>query len=152
MQNWFGRSWAFLGPLGAVLRCLLGALGLVLGVSWSLLGLSWGVLGRLGASWAGLGVLLGPLWGSWARLGRVLERLGAILGPPGALLGRSWDLLGRSKIDQKIDLKSDPKSARIATAKNGPNLTPTDVSEPDQPQRKEDPATQKNYQKGYPSD
>ena len=86
-------------------------------------------------------------------LGAVLDPLGAVLGRSWGALGGSWGALGRSKIDQKIDPKSDPKSGRIATAKNGPNITPTDVSEPDQPQRKLDyTTTQKNYQKGYPSD
>ena len=46
-------------------------LGAVLGLSW----------GRLGASLAPLGVVLGPPWGSWGGLGAILWHLGAILRP-----------------------------------------------------------------------
>ena len=73
--------------------------------SWSDLGRSWGGLGR---SWGDLGWSWGGLWG-------VLGRLGAVL-------GGSWSLLGRPKIDQKIDPKLDSKTGRIATEKMAQTL------------------------------
>ena len=91
-----GRSWAVLGPLGAIL-----------GASWA----SWGPLGRLlGAFWETLSVVnLTPLrltteWGALgALLGRsqsrswgLLRPLGCLLGPSLGDLGRSWALLGPS--------------------------------------------------------
>ena len=99
----------------------MGGLGAVVGGSWV-------VLGRLGA-------LLG---GSWGLLGRL-----------GALLGGSWRPLGRSKIDQKINRKIDPKSSRIATEKKRSGATPVVVSELDKPHRNLDATSQKNYQNHY---
>ena len=79
-----------------------------------------------------LGAILGGPGGSWGGLGVPWEA-------PGGLLGGSWGALGRSKIDQKISRKIDPKSSRIATEKNGPNTTPVDVSELDRGRREPDP-------------
>ena len=85
-----------------------------------------------------------------------MDPLGAVLEPPWAGLGRPWvvlggycGLLGRSKIDQKIDPKLDSKTGRIATEKNGPNTTPVVVSELEMPQRASIAVTQKNYQNRY---
>ena len=71
---------------------------------------------------AGLEAVLGWSWGG----------LGAVLGRPGRLLCGTWGALGRSKIDPKCDPKLDPKTGRIATEKNGPNITPVVVSEVEQ--------------------
>ena len=118
-----------------------------------LLGRSWGgleaILGPPGPLLAPLGAALGP---SWAALGASWELLGrswAVLGCPRRLLGGSWGTLGRSKIDQKIDPKLDSKTGRIATEKNGPNITPADVSEVDRDQREPDEITRKSYQNRY---
>ena len=117
--------------------------------SWSDLGRSWGVLGRswgdLGWSWGGLGQSLGGLGASWGGLGPLLEPLGAVL-------GGSWSVLGRSKIDQKMDPKPEAKRGRIATEKNGPNTTPVVVSELERGQRKPDDVTPKSYQNRYRND
>ena len=117
----------------------MGVSGELLGPSWGHFGVSWGALaalwGALGASWDGLGP-------SWVGLGVVLDPLGRSREAPGGLLGRS-------KIDQKIDPKPDPKSGRIATAKNGSNATPVVVSELDQAQPDPRWASQKNYQNRY---
>ena len=74
-----------------------------------------GVFGRLGASWAPLGRVLGASCGvlvrlggvlgaswrlfgaSWGRLGGVLGRLGSVLGPCWAVLRASWVRLGASE-------------------------------------------------------
>ena len=103
--------------------------------SWGRLGVSWGVLaglwGALGFSWDGLGP-------SWVGLGVVLDPLGRPREAPGALLGRS-----------KIDPKTEPKSGRIATAKNGSNITPVFVSVLDKGQPHLDGGSQKNYRSPY---
>ena len=106
-------------------------MGILSSIGWPLavLGWSWRIFGAPGAVLAGpgpvlgcLGVLFGP---SWALLGWSWEA-------PGAVLGGSWGDFGRSKIDQKIVPKIDPKSSRIATEKNRSGATPVDVSELDQ--------------------
>ena len=84
------------------------------------------VLGDLEAILGGLGAVFGR---SWAVLGG----LRALLRRSWGVLGGSWGDFGRSKIDQKIVPKVDPKSSRIATEKNGPNTTPVDVSELETP-------------------
>ena len=96
------------------------------------------VLGDLGAILGGLGAVFGR---SWAVLGG----LGALLGRSWGDLGGSWGDFGRSKIDQKIVPKIDPKSSRIATEKNGPNTTPVDVSELDKGRRDTDPGRLEIY-------
>ena len=96
------------------------------------------VLGDLGAILGGLGAVFGR---SWAVLGG----LGALLGRSWGALGGPWGDFGRSKIDQKIVPKIDPKSSRIATEKNGPNTTPVDVSELDKGRRTSDPARLEIY-------
>ena len=118
-----------------------------------LLGRSWGgleaILGPPGPLLAPLGAALGP---SWAALGASWELLGrswAVLGCPRRLLGGSWGTLGRSKNDQKIDPKIDPKSSRIATEKKRSGATPVDVSELDRTQTLLDEATRKSYQNRY---
>ena len=100
------------------------------------------VLGDLGAILGGLGAVFGR---SWAVLGG----LGALLGRSWGALGGPWGDFGRSKIDQKIVPKIDPKSSRIATEKNGPNTTPVDVSELDRAHRKSDPARLEIYRYRY---
>ena len=100
------------------------------------------VLGDLGAILGGLGAVFGR---SWAVLGG----LGALLGRSWGALGGPWGDFGRSKIDQKIVPKIDPKSSRIATEKNGPNTTPVDVSELERPQQELDHTTRKSYQNRY---
>ena len=135
--------------------------------SWSDLGRSWGGLGRswgdLGWSWGGLWRVLGALGAVLGGPGAILMGLEAVFGglgwswgglgapweAPGRLLGGSWGALRRSKIDQKIVPKLDPKTVQIATEKNGPNTTPVDVSELEQGQRDLDPITQKSYQNRY---
>ena len=69
---------------------------------------------------------------SWTLVGRswiLLGSPGKLLGRPGEVLGGSWGLLGRSKIDQKIDSKIDPKSSRIWIAQKRSGATPAEVSE-----------------------
>ena len=100
----------------------------------------------------GLGVVLGDLGAILGGPGAVFGRSWSVLGGLEALLGRSWGALGdpwgdfgRSKIDQKIVPKIDPKSSRIATEKKGPNCTPVDVSELDRAHRKPDPVRLEIY-------
>ena len=100
------------------------------------------VLGDLGAILGGLGVVFGTSWG-------VLGRSWGVLGRLGAVLGGSWGLLGRSKIDPKLDPKLDSKTGRIATEKNGPNITPVMVSELEQAQRDADAISPKSYQNRF---
>jgi len=87
---------------------------MVLGRSWAVLGGLGLVLGDLGAILGGLGVFLDSFW--------------AVLGCLGAVMGGSWSLQGRSKIDQKINSKIDPKSSRIWIAQKRSGATPADVS------------------------
>ena len=139
-----GPSWVALGRSCVVFANFLVVLGLswlLLGRSWPLLGLSWGSLGRtwaaLGRSWDSLGPLLGVSCASWV--------------PPGA----PWCALGRSKMRQKIDPKTAPKSNRIRIGQNRSGATPVDVSEPrglTGTQRDPDPASRQNYQSGYTYD
>ena len=126
-----------------------GLLGAALGVSGELLGSSWG---RLGVSWGALAALWGALGASWDGLGPSWVGLGVVLDPLGRSRGAPGGLLGRSKIDQKIDPKPDPKSGRIATAKNGSNATPVVVSELDRTQPSSSWVVQKIYQFRYWSD
>ena len=100
--------------------------------SWSDFGLSWGGLGR---SWGGLEWSWGDLWGVLGHL----EAVWGVLARLGAALGGSWGLLGRSQIDQKIDLKIDPKSSWIATEKKRSGATPVVVAELYQARRDPDP-------------
>ena len=100
----------------------------------------------------GLGVVLGDLGAILGGLGAVFGRSWAVLGGLGALLGRSWGALGgswgdfgRSKIDQKIVPKIDPKSSRIATEKKRSGATPVVVSELDRGRRKSDPGRLEIY-------
>ena len=104
----------------------------------------------------GLGVVLGDLGAILGGLGAVFGRSWAVLGGLGALLGRSWGALGgpwgdfgRSKIDQKIVPKIDPKSSRIRIGQNRFGATPVVVSELDQPQRTLDDITRESYQHRY---
>ena len=82
LLGYLGRSWVFLGLLGALLRLLRGALG-ALGVLLGILRVLLGALGRWFPAWAGTEIyacrLLMVLWGGDFRPGRV-----------------SWDLLGCS--------------------------------------------------------
>ena len=103
------------------------------------------VMGDLGAVLGGLGAILGGLGAVFGGLGASWGGLGAVLGRPGRLLGGSWGALRRSKIDQKIVPKLDPKTGRIATEKNGPNTTPVDVSELDKARRDPDPGRLEIY-------
>ena len=96
------------------------------------------VLGDLGAILGGLGAVFGR---SWAVLGG----LGALLGRSWGALGGPWSDFGRSKIDQKIVPKIDPKSSRIATEKKRSGATPVVVSELDQTRRKSDPVSLEIY-------
>ena len=74
-----GLSWASPGPLSGIILGFLvalgapgaswGGLGVLLGCSWRLLGLSWIALGL---SWSALGPLLGTLGQSFGSLGRLL--------------------------------------------------------------------------------
>ena len=93
------------------------------------------------------------LWGvsgrSWMAFGALLGALGALLGRLGAVLGGSWSLLGRPKIDPKSDPKPDSKTGRIATEKNGPNITHAMVSELDQTRRKTDPGRLEIYRNRF---
>ena len=90
----------------------------------------------------------------------VLSGLGGLLGPSRAFLGWSWEAPGAPweapgaprgdpKSIKKVDPKLDSKTGRIATEKNGPNITPADVSEVDRAQRESDAITQKSYQNRY---
>ena len=106
-------------------------------------------------SWE-FGELLGPLgallgW-SWGGLGQLLEPSWGVLGRLGVALGSSWDLLERSKIDQKIDRKIDPKSSRIRYCQKRSGATPADISELERAQTFPDEGAPKNYLSGYPSD
>ena len=103
----------------------------------------------LGRSWGGLGVVFGDLGAVFGRSWAVLGGLGALLGRSWGALGGPWGDSGRSKIDQKIVPKIDPKSSRIATEKNGPNTTPVDVSELDTGRRKPDPGRLEIYRNRY---
>ena len=96
------------------------------------------VLGDLGAILGGLGAVFGR---SWAVLGG----LGALLGRSWGALGGSWGDFGRSKIDQKIVPKIDPKSSRIATEKKRSGATPVDVSELDRGRHETDPVSLEIY-------
>ena len=90
------------------------------------------VLGDLEVILGGLGAVFGRSW-------VVLGGLGALLGRSWGALGGSWGDFGRSKIDQKIVPKIDPKSSRIATEKKRSGATPVDVSELDRARRDTDP-------------
>ena len=100
------------------------------------------VLGDLEVVLGGLGAVFGRSW-------EVLGGLGALLGRSWGALGGSWGDFGRSKIDQKIVPKIDPKSSRIATEKKRSGATPVVVSELDRGQRKLDAATPKSYQNRF---
>ena len=100
------------------------------------------VLGDLGAILGGLGAVFGR---SWAVLGG----LGALLGRSWGAIGGSWDDFGRSKIDQKIVPKIDPKWSRIRIGQKRSGATPVMVSELDQPQRELDAITPKSYQNRF---
>ena len=58
--------------------------------------------GSLGASWGGLGTVLGPSWGglgpSWGGLGASWGGLGPSWGGLGTVLGRSWGRGGFTKV------------------------------------------------------
>ena len=107
------------------------------------------VLGDLGVVMGDLGAILGGLGAVFGRSWAVLVGLGALLGRSWGALGGPWGDFGRSKIDQKIVPKIDPKSSRIATEKKRSGATPVDVSELDQTRRELDAVTPKSYQNRF---